>query len=1310
MSYTPPNGAAADFSWSGVSAYTAPSGDAADLAFAPDLAQATLLGVGLLGIPRITSLANYRAWLQSPGLLGAPQAQGEVATAAWVQGAGLLGAPQAALQVQTVAWLQAQGLLGAPYTTVEPGHTEVQLQSPGLLGEPLFRAGNAYHAWLQSPRLLGVPALQAHSFPVWLQSPGLLGVPQALADLVYQASADEALGVAAPLRFLVGLQQTGVLTGTVATTGITEQLVPASDLYNTFSSRVVPALELNAQAVQPLSWLSALQAIFPFSAAEPLSLADAPVATLTRVLQATEVLRQLDRLSNTSEQATQLLATLGLDPNVAPILSGSVTEALALQGTVNWALRRELLASEQLRLSSTMLAVTELQATLREVALLNERCRYGLGLSTVQTLLFTPSTLLDAKQILRVLEGLQLRDSALPVLTIASSLQESLRVIDALIFGLGQQLNASALWLDSTSHSATLVQLREIMALGSRSMMTSELFIRLAEVLRTNETNAATLVLLATESLGLVGDALAEVYFGARAAELILLETDPRLAQEVRRSLSEMVVLAETTGFGARWSLVDDLIATIAATPDLLRGLRADETFRTRDALRVVAELTAVLQDRWFAFAASNQLLGLRAETLLSLTELTEPNILRWLRADERVILTERNSALLEVTAQLNNVMALATDAGLVLRWTVTETLSSSDSLPRLVLSVARVRENIVSDDTATLGVEVLVQLVAGVLDIAETVGFVTRLTLAENLLASVLVDYETAAQLLRALEGFSTSDLTNVLLEIDTSLAERWRLAESTGFIARFLAELQFLLTANTSPDVLRRLLVAERLQLQERVYPTAELSARLTELVRTAADAGVRFALTANETTTLGATPGLLLKIAPLTSRLGATDRAIPQVELVVLIAEKILRLAETTSFLARITLAEELIATALLNPDTANILRALEGFTTADVARALTELAPQLVERWRLAERTGMLMRVMLETQWLLNDNAVPDALRWFQANTTLQLSSSNTAALELIARLEAVQRWAETAGLLFSVSTTEGLTLTSTLPPLALRLETLRQTLGVSAVTAVNLELAARLLEALVAMEVAGAVQGMTATEIVALSDQLTEALWSQLTATSTLALVEDVASNLTVVTSEDLALTDSVTSLLELLVQAKTGIAFIGRLPLAEGDYQAWVVNTDTLGVTQYTQFGFNSLVNHKGMALGLTETGLYELVGDTDDGVAIDAVISTGELNLGNLTRKNVPRAYLYLKQDGDLFLRTSAIDSGHRREYLYKIELNSALGDEPTTRRLALGRGLRAVSWAFELHNVDGADFDLRGAEILPVILSLRE
>jgi hypothetical protein len=117
---------------------------------------------------------------------------------------------------------------------------------------------------------------------------------------------------------------------------------------------------------------------------------------------------------------------------------------------------------------------------------------------------------------------------------------------------------------------------------------------------------------------------------------------------------------------------------------------------------------------------------------------------------------------------------------------------------------------------------------------------------------------------------------------------------------------------------------------------------------------------------------------------------------------------------------------------------------------------------------------------------------------------------------------------------------------------------------------------------------------------------------------------------------------------------------------------------------------------------------VYDLRHD-DDGEPIAAYIRTGDLMLGGTARCNVPRAYLYVRQEGDLFLKTLTVDRGHRAEFWYRLTPHASDGSDAATRRVRLGRGVRAVSWAFEIANVDGADFDLRGCEVLPVVLSRR-
>lgn len=160
MSYTPPDWDAADLSWSGEAAYSPPDWDAADLSFSPDLPQATLLGVGLLGAPRLQGGQFVSAFLQSPGILGAPVLTANPRTVGWVMGPGLLGAPR---------------LLG------EATGTEATLQGAGLLGAPQVTDWTGWRAWLSSPGLLGAPRIRA-IYPrprATLLGPGLLGAPQA---------------------------------------------------------------------------------------------------------------------------------------------------------------------------------------------------------------------------------------------------------------------------------------------------------------------------------------------------------------------------------------------------------------------------------------------------------------------------------------------------------------------------------------------------------------------------------------------------------------------------------------------------------------------------------------------------------------------------------------------------------------------------------------------------------------------------------------------------------------------------------------------------------------------------------------------------------------------------------------------------------------------------------------------------------------------------------------------------------------------------------------------------------------------------
>jgi hypothetical protein len=256
---------------------------------------------------------------------------------------------------------------------------------------------------------------------------------------------------------------------------------------------------------------------------------------------------------------------------------------------------------------------------------------------------------------------------------------------------------------------------------------------------------------------------------------------------------------------------------------------------------------------------------------------------------------------------------------------------------------------------------------------------------------------------------------------------------------------------------------------------------------------------------------------------------------------------------------------------------------------------------------------------------------------------------------------------------------------------------------------TVSLSAMLMEQLLGLDLATVVQGMSAEEVVSLTDTLTAAIRAQLAAADSLALADEAQRSFFMLAraDENAAFADSMAASLRAWLTLAEGIAFVGLLPLEDGDYQAWAINTDSLGVTQYTNFPFDGLETHKGSTYGLTETGLYELVGDTDEGAPIEAMVRTGMLTFGSTHLKRVTRAFLYITQDDSIYLRVVSEQRGVRDCTTY--EISPLEQYDAQLRRVKLGREVRGTAWSFEIGNVDGGSLDLGGAEVLPIVLSRR-
>ena len=164
-----------------------------------------------------------------------------------------------------------------------------------------------------------------------------------------------------------------------------------------------------------------------------------------------------------------------------------------------------------------------------------------------------------------------------------------------------------------------------------------------------------------------------------------------------------------------------------------------------------------------------------------------------------------------------------------------------------------------------------------------------------------------------------------------------------------------------------------------------------------------------------------------------------------------------------------------------------------------------------------------------------------------------------------------------------------------------------------------------------------------------------------------------------------------------------GISFSVALTLDGETYLAWVMNTETYGVTNYENFRFNSMCGFNGAYYATDGTKLYRLDGQTDDGAAIDAEISLGASDFGSAFLKRMERAYLGLRADGQMVLK---VITDEKVEDWYTLEsVPSALGES----HVKIGKGLKARYWRLALRNKGGSDFTLDSLRLLPLKLSRR-
>jgi hypothetical protein len=145
-------------------------------------------------------------------------------------------------------------------------------------------------------------------------------------------------------------------------------------------------------------------------------------------------------------------------------------------------------------------------------------------------------------------------------------------------------------------------------------------------------------------------------------------------------------------------------------------------------------------------------------------------------------------------------------------------------------------------------------------------------------------------------------------------------------------------------------------------------------------------------------------------------------------------------------------------------------------------------------------------------------------------------------------------------------------------------------------------------------------------------------------------------------------------------------------------FNALAMNAKTSGAAVYTNFPMTSMFKLGLDYYGITADGLVRLAGNTDNGANIDALIVSGVSDLMVSERKNLSEAYLTMRCEGQLEFSV-AYDE---RKKITKAGSSGKRGISDIRFPLPIGADGNKVQ--LEIRNVDGADFDLKDAQITVV------
>lgn len=167
-----------------------------------------------------------------------------------------------------------------------------------------------------------------------------------------------------------------------------------------------------------------------------------------------------------------------------------------------------------------------------------------------------------------------------------------------------------------------------------------------------------------------------------------------------------------------------------------------------------------------------------------------------------------------------------------------------------------------------------------------------------------------------------------------------------------------------------------------------------------------------------------------------------------------------------------------------------------------------------------------------------------------------------------------------------------------------------------------------------------------------------------------------------------------------------GIATVAFFASGE-TYITYALNTVTAGLSEYTDFNFNSFARISNTYYGAKDDGVYKLEGDDYDGNPIWSRVKTGLLEFGTLDVKALHEVLLGYTSDDQLVLKVIGTRDGDKIERWYWLKPQTA--NATRSGRIKTAKGVRSTHFQLELVNRLGADFSLDLVKVWPLLTRKR-